>query len=635
MMDKRNLIIVLFSVIIVGLVVPNFLGSVSLPVDSAIPPTNAFYTFRANGTDVIADSFDDVINFISSDSTILISGTNSANTGSNPFNDYGYKKLLTLNSSMIEDDFTDYPVLIDITDSDLRHTSSGGKVQSVSGYDIVFTDDTQVNQLPHEVERWNATSGELTAWVSTDIFDIVDTEIYVVFGNSGISSSQENLSGVWNSIYQGVYHLDGDGVDSSQYSRDATNSGATSATGKIANAMSFDGISDYLDLGSSETFWYDGDISFTTLAYTNDLTTDHGVSGQWKGQPANDVFFWFIDDNHPGSGKTDVWVCGAKTDTGGTPFLRGETSSAVQGTWQHITCVYDFGDSNGQRLFIDGTEVTDSPDDLSSYASLNQPASPIDTRIGDTNNRNVYWDGMIDEIRFYGGALSGDYITTEANMLLDNPNFVSVGALEVFLQEDEIDFTLAAPSETSLGGVYATECAPDSVTGINSDGTVDCGTGDVDATVPRVIKHHTFAIATSIIDITSIPPYEFLELRGFLDSQTATAYSTQMTFNNDTNNNYGWRTTDDTNIIEVDSTTTSGYDRSFVMNILNSPDHNKVGTASAVLFTDPNADIDTTTSSRFTYNGTGMIQSIKFNLNGFNSWTADSYITILGWNSTS
>jgi len=56
---------------------------------------------------------------------------------------YSWSKTIKVDSSKVAGsvDMVNFPILIDITDNDLKTISNGGKVTSSSGYDIVFADE--------------------------------------------------------------------------------------------------------------------------------------------------------------------------------------------------------------------------------------------------------------------------------------------------------------------------------------------------------------------------------------------------------------------------------------------------------------------------------------------------------------
>ena len=112
-----------------------------------------------------------------------------------------------------------YPMLFTVTDPDLRHTASGGKVTDLGGDDIIFKglDATTCGAAPpctldHEIERYVNTTGELVAWVRIPAVNTTgagsDTVIYMYYGNSTVTSPTENPTGVWDANYVGVWHLE-------------------------------------------------------------------------------------------------------------------------------------------------------------------------------------------------------------------------------------------------------------------------------------------------------------------------------------------------------------------------------------------------------------------------------------------
>ena len=81
---------------------------------------------------------------------------------------YAYCKKITIKASQIEisgvGSHNNFPVLIDITDNDLRTCSNGGYMENASGYDIRFTTYLGI-RLYHDIEGYDPISGRLTAWV--------------------------------------------------------------------------------------------------------------------------------------------------------------------------------------------------------------------------------------------------------------------------------------------------------------------------------------------------------------------------------------------------------------------------------------------------------------------------------------
>ena len=144
-----------------------------------------------------------------------------------------------------------------------------------------------------------------------------DTKIYVYYGNSNVTSSTENVDGVWDVNYVGVWHLkeSGDGtaaefVDSSGTTNHGQGGGGIptqdTLNGQIGNAQDFDGSSDYVTMGDVLDFAYTNAISVSAWIQTNKLTGRQTiVSKQRRASPYDGWGFaiapqalWFEYINH-------------------------------------------------------------------------------------------------------------------------------------------------------------------------------------------------------------------------------------------------------------------------------------------------------------------------------------------------
>ena len=178
-------------------------------------------------------------------------------------------------------------------------------------YDIIFK-TSGGTQLDHEVEYWSATTGKLIAWVRIPTLDYNDdTVIYMYYGNSAITSSQEDAAGVWDSNYVAVWHLkeSGDGTadeytDSTSYGNHGQGGGGTSGyvpgqwagTEIINGAQDFDGTDDYIACvydGSNAIIYRNG-----TSVHSPGLTGSLGSSTQNVeiGQTDDDNFMGPLDE---------------------------------------------------------------------------------------------------------------------------------------------------------------------------------------------------------------------------------------------------------------------------------------------------------------------------------------------------
>lgn len=148
-------------------------------------------------------------------------------------------------------DLSNYPALLSFTATQLRHTSSAGFVENINGYDIVFTAADGSTLLSHQIEEYDPTTGEITFWVRfPTVSPTTDTEFYVYFGNSSISTDPSSTN-VWDSNYKMVLHMNESSAgpttifDASGNGTDGSDNGTISAAGLGgSNARNFNNTSD-------------------------------------------------------------------------------------------------------------------------------------------------------------------------------------------------------------------------------------------------------------------------------------------------------------------------------------------------------------------------------------------------------
>ncbi|MCZ6701789.1 MAG: DUF2341 domain-containing protein, partial [Ignavibacteria bacterium] len=121
---------------------------------------------------------------------------------------WAYKKLITIDNTKVPATLTDFPVLVSLTDTDLKDSDNGGAIQP-DGDDILFI-KTDGTKLSHEIEKYDGSTGQLVAWVKIpSLSSSTDTEFSLCYGNTSCSS-QQDATNVWDSNYKAVWHM-GDG----------------------------------------------------------------------------------------------------------------------------------------------------------------------------------------------------------------------------------------------------------------------------------------------------------------------------------------------------------------------------------------------------------------------------------------
>jgi len=193
---------------------------------------------------------------------------------------WSYSKKIIIDQTKVAADQQNFPVLVyQNSDSDLAaHAQADGN-------DIAFVGPCNTTQYDHEIEYYNSSTGELVAWVRVpNILSTSDTYFYMYYGNP-TCNNQENKTGVWDSGYHGVWHLNessGNLEDSTSYENRYANiygDPTYNVTGKIAGAMDFDGDGDYLRRRNRASLNFGtGDFTLECWVKTQETNTRYIIS---------------------------------------------------------------------------------------------------------------------------------------------------------------------------------------------------------------------------------------------------------------------------------------------------------------------------------------------------------------------
>ena len=119
------------------------------------------------------------------------------------FSDYAYRREITIPSSQVDENLTNFPMLFSISDT---YVTDANIKTSGSNYTIKFTNSTGT-ELPYEVEYYDSGSNTLVAWVKVDsLSSSSDNTLYFYYGAASTDST-EQASSVWTNDYVSVWHL--------------------------------------------------------------------------------------------------------------------------------------------------------------------------------------------------------------------------------------------------------------------------------------------------------------------------------------------------------------------------------------------------------------------------------------------
>lgn len=157
----------------------------------------------------------------------------------NIFTGYGWRKKVSISklSETAGSTILNVPLLIHLSDPDFRHISKGGKVISQNAADISFGKTDGKTQLHAEIEKYNPSTGELSAWI---LFDSIAgnkaQEFHVYYSRPSIAN-QKKIS-PWAMDYKGVWHFNSGIFPDKNYSL-PTFYGTAGVPGKIGEARKF------------------------------------------------------------------------------------------------------------------------------------------------------------------------------------------------------------------------------------------------------------------------------------------------------------------------------------------------------------------------------------------------------------
>lgn len=331
---------------------------------------------------------------------------------------YKYRKKLTVDNTRVSGagTLTNFPVLISFTDPDIATISNGGRTTSVNGYDIAFTHSDGSTQLDHELESYNASTGQILAWVRfPSLSGSSDTDFFIYFGNSSQTTDQSSTT-TWDNSYQAVLHMDAL-TDATSNGNNGSNNGTSSTGGKIGNARDFTASNDdFISIADDATLDITGTITISAWINidnyntTPDLVTKGDYNESYGTWLRGDNTFRFADD-----GTTRVTSSSTLAD-GATGYITFTNTGSE-------TAVYING---ANKTTGSGANFSNNNDPL--YISTS--AYPL--------------DGWVDEVRISNVARSDDWILTEYNNQ-DNPG--------TFYSEVEENPVLSAVEGTPLNTV--------------------------------------------------------------------------------------------------------------------------------------------------------------------------------------
>jgi len=375
---------------------------------------------------------------------------------------WNYRRTITIDHTKVSGStaLTNFAVLVSVTDANLKTVANGGSVGKVDGTDIYFTGSDGTTKLSHEIESYDATTGQLVAWVKVpSLSPTTDTVLYAYYGNTN-ALDQQNKTAVWDSNYKGVYHLSSASYPIADSTSNAFHGFASPspgvASGKVGNGLSFSANA-WVVLATTGTL----SGTFTAEAWAKPFasTVDAVLGSRNPNDYSFDFKFLSGTQIHGNIGTGGAWL----TTTADASL------AYTTNTWYHLTYVVT---PTSYTIYANGAQIGSGT--LTNNGLLYDSNHQL--RIGGSGCCGELFNGQIDEVRISSSARSADWILTGYRNQNSPDTFSTLGAQQSSGGGGGADTTPPVITNVTSGALTASVAAISWTTDESSDTQVEYGT---------------------------------------------------------------------------------------------------------------------------------------------------------------
>lgn len=339
--------------------------------------------------------------------------------------DWSAYETITIASTTIDEDLSDFPVYIDLADLSDYFWASTPTSSALVATDIrVTTDEASPTELPRELVSASSTAktGELHFKAGT-ISSTTDTSFRIYYNGTTTgdyaSTTTFGSNNVWSAGYIAVYHDGSSAFDSTANNITGSAVGgivAGTASGEVGSATSYNGTSQYYDLGQPSEL----NINATPLS----------------------ICSWTKFDTVPGSGETSFDSIVSKGDTqyvikrnsDKIEFKAGGSADYILSTQtvNNTDFYYVCGttDGNNYEVFVNAASGGSGTTGTFSTAAT-------DVWIGsNADETGRFMDGTIDNIRISSVERSAAWMSAEYTNQATTSDFYAVDAAPKWNEDD-------------------------------------------------------------------------------------------------------------------------------------------------------------------------------------------------------
>lgn len=376
---------------------------------------------------------------------------NTVAPGASWLSGWNYRKILTVDHTKVTSHVSNFPVLVKLTSSNFPFANALS-----TGYDIRFTSADGSTSLSFERERWNQASQLGEFWVKLpSISSNSDTKFYIYWGKAGATDAAV-ASSPYDASTLGVWHMNenpGTTCATSKHVCDVTSNAlnmtasgsmnaADSVSGKIVNALDFDGTDDNITPGDVNAV--DGIAQVTVSMWVKPKVLSDFMLGIGKWSSNTSTFGMELSGSGGGS-NNDVQVCMSN----GVDMCPYTTSNILAAsTWGLWTMVFDgsqTGNANRLKFYFNGNQVALTFPGGTVAATTPSNSATLD--IGGTSSSFIY-----DQTTISTTARSAAWVLAQYHS--ENDTLLAFGSVETANQAPGAP-TLLSQTDTLGWGVFS------------------------------------------------------------------------------------------------------------------------------------------------------------------------------------
>jgi hypothetical protein len=330
----------------------------------------------------------------------------AASSFAGPYDAWTYHRDITVNTTGTGADVAgtvaNFPVLVRLTNVSAATGADVLFSALPNGADVRFTNADGSAAYAYEIDSWSATAA--IVWVKVpSIAGNGNTVLRMYWGKAGeLNASSSGAVFDTSNGYVGVWHMGGaaNATDATFNGFTGTNVGTTAVAGHLGGGRGLDGSTQYVSVPQNNKL--DIPTAFTLSAWVNAASWDGGSKrivhkGIGSGGSLN-AGQYGLRDNSNNSLQTDV------ANTGGN----AQTPAPAVGEWHLVHGTYGDG---SERTYVDGIQGGVSTSTTGTIAAeVSELAIGREPEVSDAN---LYFNGILDEVRVQNVTRSADWIKLE------------------------------------------------------------------------------------------------------------------------------------------------------------------------------------------------------------------------------